>query len=104
MNTLENEFKKLEVQVNGFNWPKMIAGRGFLLGPASNLGRFRWYYRFWPFLGERGGLDCSKVDSSLRLIAVNRIDYSCSSQADLESQRPRLIARCIRGARPPCWP
>lgn len=104
MNTLKNEFEGFEIQAEGFNWPKMNAGRGFLLGPANNLGRFRWYYKFWPFLGQDGGLTCSKVDSSFRLIAVNRIDYLCVSPADFQNQKPRLIAKCIRGARPPYWP
>jgi hypothetical protein len=104
MDTLKSEFEKFEAQVNGFNWPRMIAGRGFLLGPANNLGRFRWYSKFWPFLGQGGGLTCSKVDSSFRLIAVNKIDYLCVSPADFQGQRLRLIAKCIREAGPPCWP
>jgi hypothetical protein len=104
MNALKNEFGKLEVQVKGLNWPKMDASRGFLLGPANNLGRFRWYYKFWPCLDQDFGLTCSKVDGSFGIVSVGRICHLRVSAADLESQRSRLIAKCIREARPPCWP
>ena len=99
------------VRVKGANWPKTSA-RGFLLGPVNNLGRFRWYYNFWPCLDQGFGLTCSKVDSSLRLVAVGRICLSEGSAEGFESQESRLIdkcisrliAKCIREARPLCWP
>jgi hypothetical protein len=45
-------------------------------------------------------LSCFKVDSFLRVIAVGRLRHSCVSSADFESQKSRLIAKCIREAKP----
>ena len=99
------------VRVKGANWPKTSA-HGFLLGPVNNLGRFRWYYNFWPCLDQGFGLTCSKVNSFLGVVAVGRIRLSEGSAEGFESQESRLIdkctsrliAKCIRKARPACWP
>ena len=87
--------------MNGINgtvkWPtKLNFQPGFrLLGPSNKLGSFRWYYRFRPCSCR---LTCLKFNGYLRLIAVGRLHHPCVSSADFESQKSRLIAKCIREA------
>jgi hypothetical protein len=90
------------VTVKGLNWPLELNFLRYskLLGPYNNLGRFRWYCEFEPGLSESCLLSCFKVDSFLRVIAVGRLRHSCVSPADFESQKARLIAKCIREAKP----
>ena len=90
------------VKVKGLNWPLKLNFLRYskLLGPSNRLGSFRWYCEFEPGLSESCCLSCFKVDSFLRVIAVGRLRHSCVSPADFESQKSRLIAKCIREAKP----
>jgi hypothetical protein len=90
------------ITVKGLNWPRRLdlPFRSDLLGPWNNLGRFRWYYECHLYLGESYSLTCYKVDSFLKVVALGKLRHSCASPADFLSQKSRLIAKCIREARP----
>ena len=92
------------VNVKGLHWPPKLSFIPYseLLGPRNNLGRFRWYFKFRPYLDQSCSLTCFKVDGHLKVIAVGRAYYDRFLPADFESQRSHLIAKCIREARPPC--
>ena len=91
------------VKAKGLNWPlklNFLEGAK-LLGPSNRLGSFRWYCKLELGLGsaESGCLSCFKIDSFLRVVAVGRLGHSCASRAEFESERPRLVAKCIRDAK-----
>ncbi len=88
------------VQVKGLNWPLRQGAYTSLLGPVNNLGKFRWYYGF--FSREDGNYDlrCVKVNGYLQMVAAGKLDNLSIVSANPEKQKSRLIAKCIRNAKP----
>lgn len=89
-------------KVKELNWPRRLyfPFHSDLLGPCNSLGRLRWYYDCHCYFGKTYFLQCYRVDSRFRKVAVGLLLHSCASSADFKSQESRLIAKCIRGALP----
>jgi hypothetical protein len=89
-----------EIKVNGLNWPLRLGPYATLLGPANNLGSFRWYYGFFSREDENYDLKCFKLDGFSRMIAFGKLDNLSIDILNSEKQKSQTIAKCIRNAQP----